>query len=125
MARLEGKVALITGGTSGIGADTARLFAEEGAKVVITGRSEEKGSNLADSLGESVLFNKSDVTIEKDISDSIDFTVKSFGQMDILFNNAGYGTADNVAEITKEQIDYGLGLLSSVILGLKYAVDPM
>ena len=105
MARLEGKVALITGGTSGIGADTARLFAEEGAKVVITGRSEEKGSNLADSLGESVLFNKSDVTIEKDISDSIDFTVKSFGQMDILFNNAGYGTADNVAENTKEQID--------------------
>ena len=124
-SRLEGKVALITGGTSGIGADTARLFSEEGARVVIVGRSEEKGTNLADELGENVVFKKADITIEKDISDSVNFTVESFGQMDILFNNAGYGTADNVAEITKEQIDYGLGLLSSVILGIKYAVEPM
>ena len=124
-SRLEGKVALITGGTSGIGADTARLFSEEGAKVVIVGRSEEKGTNLADELGKNVVFKKADITIEKDISDSVNFTVESFGQMDILFNNAGYGTVDNVAEITKEQIDYGLGLLSSVILGIKYAVEPM
>ncbi|GIT32596.1 MAG: hypothetical protein Ct9H300mP3_01270 [Gammaproteobacteria bacterium] len=52
MARLEGKGSFNNRGTSGIGADTARLFAEEGAKVVITGRSEEKGSNLADALGD-------------------------------------------------------------------------
>ena len=76
-SRLEGKVALITGGTSGIGADTARLFSEEGAKVVIVGRSEEKGANLADELGENVVFKKADITIEKDISDSVNFTVKS------------------------------------------------
>ena len=74
-SRLEGKVALITGGTSGIGADTARLFSEEGARVVIVGRSEEKGTNLADELGENVVFKKADITIEKDISDSVNFTV--------------------------------------------------
>ena len=124
-SRLKGKVALITGGTSGIGADTARLFSEEGAKVVITGRSEKKGENLAEALGKNVAYKKADVTNEEDISGSIDFTVSSYGQIDILFNNAGYGTADNVAEITKEQIQYGLGLLTSVILGIKYAIEPM
>ena len=123
--RLKGKVALITGGTSGIGEDTARLFSEEGAKVVIVGRSEEKGKKIADDLGENVVYKRADITIEKEISESIDFTIKTFGQMDILFNNAGYGTADNVSEISQEQIDYGLGLLSSVIFGIKYAVEPM
>ncbi len=123
--RLKGKVALITGGTSGIGKDTARLFSEEGAKVVIVGRSEEKGKRIAGELGENVVYKRADITIEKEISESVDFTIKTFGQMDILFNNAGYGTADNVAEISQKQIDYGLGLLSSVILGIKYAVEPM
>ena len=125
MARLEGKVALITGGTSGIGADTARLFSQEGAKVIIVGRSEEKGNSLAADLGKGVVYKKADITKEKDISGSVDFTLEKFSKLDILFNNAGYGTADNVAEISQEQIDYGLGLLSSVILGIKYAVEPM
>ena len=74
-SRLKGKVALITGGTSGIGADTARLFSEEGAKVVIVGRSEEKGTNLYSELGENVVYKKADITIEKDISDSVNFTI--------------------------------------------------
>ena len=123
--KLKGKVALITGGTSGIGEDTARLFSQEGAKVVIVGRSEEKGKKIGLKLGKNVVYKKTDITIEKEISDSVDFTIKTFGKMDILFNNAGYGIADNVSEISQEQIDYGLGLLSSVILGIKYAVEPM
>ena len=67
MARLENKVALITGGTSGIGAETARLFIKEGAQVVISGRSEEKGSQLADELGKNASYCLSDITKEEDI----------------------------------------------------------
>ena len=65
MKRLENKCVLITGGTSGIGAETARLFAEEGARVVITGRSVQKGQALAKSLGNSVEFFEADISDEK------------------------------------------------------------
>ena len=124
--KLEGKVAYISGGTSGIGAATAELFAREGAQVVITGRSEEKGSNLADSLGDRVLYQHADVSIENDIKRTIDFTIESFGRLDVLFNNAGGPTVGDVTNITSEQIDYGVKLLlSSVMLTTRYAVEPM
>ena len=83
MNRLKDKVALITGGTSGIGAETARLFIEEGAKVVISGRSEEKGSRLADELGENASYCLSDITKEEDIEKAISFTTNSLGKLDI------------------------------------------
>ena len=88
MERLKGKVALITGGTSGIGAETARLFIKEGARVVISGRSEEKGRKLANELGENASYCLSDITKEEDIEKAISFTTNSFGKLDILFNNA-------------------------------------
>ena len=88
--RLENKVALITGGTSGIGAETARLFINEGAKVVISGRSEEKGELLSKELGESSKYLLSDVTKEKDIENSVTETINEFGKLDILFNNEGF-----------------------------------
>ena len=84
MNRLKDKVALITGGTSGIGAETARLFIQEGAKVVISGRSEEKGSKLAEELGDNALYCLSDITKEEDIEKAISFVTESMGKLDIL-----------------------------------------
>ena len=124
--RLENKVALITGGTSGIGAETARLFINEGAKVVISGRSEEKGELLSKELGENSKYLLSDVTKEKDIENSVTETIKEFGKLDILFNNAGGPVGAGIEKVTQKDIDYGVHLLlSSVILGTKFAIEPM
>jgi NAD(P)-dependent dehydrogenase (short-subunit alcohol dehydrogenase family) len=125
--RLENKVALITGGTSGIGEATAELFAAEGAKVVITGRSEQKGEKIAERLGENVSFLRADVTQEKDIEASVHFTVERFGKFDVLFNNAGGSVGrETLEQISQEHIDSAVRLLlSSVILGVRYAVEPM
>ena len=124
--RLDNKVALITGGTSGIGAETARLFIQEGAKVVISGRSEEKGQMLSEELGENSQYLLSDVTKEEDIENSIKETVNQFGKLDILFNNAGGPVGAGIEKVTQKDIDYGVHLLlASVILGTKYAIEPM
>ena len=126
MNRLENKVALITGGTSGIGAETAKLFIQEGANVVISGRSEEKGKTLAEELGKASRYIHSDVTKEKDIERSFEETVKEFGGLDILFNNAGGPVGSGIENVTQKDIDYGVHLLlSSVILGTKYAIPHM
>ncbi len=124
--RLQDKVAVITGGTSGIGAATAELFAAEGAKVVISGRSTEKGQALAERLGSSVIFEHQDVLVEDDVRRVIDAAAERFGRLDVLFNNAGGPTPGNVADITAQNIDYGVKLLfTSVVLGMKYAVPHM
>lgn len=124
--RLAGKVAVITGGTSGIGAATAELFVAHGARVVLTGRSEEKGAALADRLGDRAIYCRTDVAREEDIRCAIGVATEKFGGLDVLFNNAGGPTAGGIADITGEQIDYGVRLLlSSVIFGVKHAIDPM
>ena len=76
--RLENKIAIITGGTSGIGEATAELFVSEGAVVIITGRSEHKGTAIAERLGENAVYIRSDVTQEADIKAVIDQTVERF-----------------------------------------------
>ena len=124
--RLKGKVALITGGTSGIGAATAELFVAEGALVALAGRSEEKGQALADSLGTNAMFLKCDVTKEEDIAATVAATSEQFGRLDILFNNAGGPVGAPVAALSQDHIDYGVRLLlSSVILGTRFAIEPM
>ena len=124
--RLQGKVAVITGGTSGIGAATAELFVAEGAKVVLTGRSVEKGNALAERLGSNALYHESDVMREADIKASIDLALDRFWKFDVLFNNAGGQTPGAFESITAEEIDYGVHLLlRSIMLGMRYAIEPM
>jgi meso-butanediol dehydrogenase/(S,S)-butanediol dehydrogenase/diacetyl reductase len=102
--RLAGKTALITGGTSGIGAATVRLFAAEGAEVAFTGRRTEKGRQLAKDLEKQagrILFIEADHTRLEDCQWSVDEAVKELGRLDILFNNAGVvmsGTAESTSE---------------------------
>ncbi len=87
--RLEGRVALITGGTGGIGAATVRRFVAEGAWVVASGRSHERGAELVRELGERVRFVAADVTREESVNAMIDEAVAWRGRLDVLFNNAG------------------------------------
>jgi NAD(P)-dependent dehydrogenase (short-subunit alcohol dehydrogenase family) len=103
--RLSGKVAIITGGTSGIGEATVELFTREGATVVFTGRRTGEGKKVESEIitsGGKVLFIEADHTKEADCKKVVDQTVKKFGQIDILFNNAGIVTQGR-AEDTSEQ----------------------
>ena len=86
---LESKVAVVTGGASGIGAGTVRLFVEEGAKVVIADINDDLGNDLAGELGSSVKFVHTDVSNPDQVEALVDATVEAFGGLDIMFNNAG------------------------------------
>lgn len=120
-SRLQGKVAVITGATSGIGEATARKFAAEGASVVIAGRSVERGEALAKELGERVFFQAADVMREADIAALVDTAVQRFGRLDCMFNNAGGNTPGTLADVTEEQVDYAMKLL----FGIKHAARVM
>jgi NAD(P)-dependent dehydrogenase (short-subunit alcohol dehydrogenase family) len=94
MGKLQGKVAVITGGASGIGAATARLFVAEGAKVVLVDLNEEKGKAFEQELKAltyEALFVKANITSEEDVADVFKQAVETFGKVDVVFNNAGIG----------------------------------
>src|SRR5207247_6911509 len=101
--RLAGRVAVITGGTSGIGAATARLFAGEGATVVIAGRTSEKGEAVAAELGGNASFRWTDVRHEDSIAALVDHAVDRHGRLDCLFNNAGAPGSGALDSVTADE----------------------
>jgi NAD(P)-dependent dehydrogenase (short-subunit alcohol dehydrogenase family) len=104
-ARLPDKVAVITGGTSGIGAATARVFAREGAQVAITGRRRELGEQVVAAIrssGGEAIFIAADVSRAEDCRRSIDEAIKAYGRIDILFNNAGIVTQGTLEETSED-----------------------
>ena len=126
-SRLKDKVAIITGATSGIGYRTAEIFADEGARLLLAARREDKGKALADKLGGDVHFVKTDVTKEEDIKAMINAAVDRWGRVDCLFNNASSGSpGDPVDQLSFEQFQTAMDLQAgSVFLGIKYAVAVM
>src|SRR6202045_1044789 len=106
--RLKNKIALITGGTSGIGEATAILFAQEGAKVVITGRNEDRGDQVAKKIaqeGGKAIFVRTDVRRAEECRRALQVTHRAFGTLDILFNNAGVFFPHTVLDCTEEEWD--------------------
>ena len=91
MGSLEGKVAVVTGGASGIGEGTVRLFAAEGAKVIIADIQDARGEKLAEELGTATAFVHCDVSQEADVAAAIDQAVRKWGRLDCMYNNAGFG----------------------------------
>lgn len=127
MGRLNGKVAVITGATSGIGLTTAEVFVAEGAKVVIAGRRVREGEALAKRLGDNCTFRQTDVTLEAQMHALIALAVEKFGRIDCLFNNAG-GPAQTggIEGLDAARFDLAMAtLVRSVMLGMKHAAPYM
>jgi NAD(P)-dependent dehydrogenase (short-subunit alcohol dehydrogenase family) len=125
--RLNGKVAVITGAASGIGAGTARMFVAEGAKVIVADMQDEAGQALVDELGDSTRFAHCNVTNEDDVAAAVDLAVSEFGRLDIMFNNAGIvGAVGRISEMSAEAWDNSIAvLLRGVFLGTKHAARVM
>ena len=127
--RLKQKVALITGGTSGIGSATAIRFAREGASVAITGRNPERGEQvvqaIADDGGEAI-FIHSDVRLADDCHRAVEQTLAHFGKIDVLFNNAGVFHPKTLPDCTEEEWDETIdSSLKGAFLMSKYALPSM
>lgn len=127
--RLQNKIALITGGTSGIGEATAILFAKEGARVAITGRDERRGRDVAQRIiqgGGQSLFIRSDVRRAEDCGRAVDETVRAFNGLDILFNNAGVFFPHTAVDCTEEEWDLQMDVnLKGTFLMSKAALPRM
>eukprot|EP01018_Ginkgo_biloba_P013052 Gb_41822 [translate_table: standard] len=110
--RLEGEIAIITGGASGIGKETVKLFVENGAKVIIADIQDELGRSVADSFGPQVSYFHCDVSKEDQVSALVDYTLDKYGKLDIMFNNAGAAgkKTSTVATVTIEDIQSAMSV---------------
>ncbi|WP_423797929.1 SDR family NAD(P)-dependent oxidoreductase [Neobacillus sp. SAB-20_R2A] len=125
--KLNNRVAIVTGGASGIGEYTVREMVKEGAKVIIADLDKEKGNQLSQELHQTnVIYSYCDVTDETQIEQLINLAVSKFGRIDILFNNAGLGTASPVTDLALEDWHKVLGVnLDSVFLTAKHTIPVM
>jgi NAD(P)-dependent dehydrogenase (short-subunit alcohol dehydrogenase family) len=130
MSQFTGKVAIVTGGTSGIGRATAVAFAKEGAKVVVASRRTDEGLETIRQIqqtGSDGLFVKTDVTKEADVRTAVEKSVATFGRLDFAFNNAGfYGETPDLTEQTEEEFDRVMNVnVKGVWLSMKHQVRQM
>lgn len=127
MGKLDEKVAVITGGSSGIGKSTVELFIKEGARVVFGDILDDKGNKIAEELGDNTTYLHTNVRLETDIKALLDKTVDKYGRIDILYNNAGFGGAlGQVENIPTEAFDVSMEVLfRSVFLGIKLVAPIM
>ena len=127
--RLKGKVAIITGSSKGIGQGCARVFAREGATVVIVCRTETPGLAMAKEIrdkGGKAVYIQTDVSQSKQIQNMIERTIEEFGRLDVLINNAGYHISKNVEETSEEEWAFIIKTnLKSVFLCSKYAIPHL
>ena len=123
------KIVLVTGGTSGIGKATALAFAEAGAKVVITGRREKEGADVAAEItktGGTAAFVRADVAKDADVARAIDFVLSTHGRLDVAFNNAGIEIAGPLNEVTEEQYRRAFDInVWGVLNSMKYEIAAM
>ncbi len=127
--RLEGKVAIVTGATSGIGRGTAELFAREGARVVVVGRTEQAGERVVEGIrssGGQAIFVRADVAVSEDVQRMIAGTIEAYGKLDVLFNNAGMSDRGKVADQSEDEWHRIVAVnLTGTFLCMKYAVPEM
>ena len=127
MERLQGKVAMVTGAASGIGAATARRLVDDGATVLLTDIQDKAGEGLAEALGERAEYQHCNVANEDDVAGAISWAVDRWGRLDGLHNNAGFGGATGpLEEITADEWHQTMDvLLTSVFYGIKHATPVM
>lgn len=124
---LEGRVAIVTGGASGLGEATCRLMVAEGARVVVADIQDERGQAVAADLGDAAVYAHLDVTSEEQTAQAIDDCVARWGGLDVMFNNAGIvGAVGPIDEMPLEEWQFSIDvLLKSVFLGSKHAARVM
>lgn len=132
MSRLQNKVAIITGATSGIGRASAILFSREGANISVVGRSVDKGEETAKIIkeaGGNAIFSQADISKTSDVKKMVELTMKTYGKIDILFNNAGVNlekARKPVAECPEEYWDESIRInLKGIFITSKFVITEM
>jgi NAD(P)-dependent dehydrogenase (short-subunit alcohol dehydrogenase family) len=129
MSSMNGKVAIVTGASSGIGRAAAIAFSKSGAKVVVVARRVEKGQEtvqLVQTAGGEAMFVQADVTQATDVEKMVKQTIETYGRLDYAFNNAGSGASGKMADLSEADWDSEINAnLKSVWLSMKYEIPAM